>query len=142
MRSKDKSFNAILETHFDESIDKLNIVPQDIGRVLLNLFNNAFYALKEKQKQLSGSFEPKVSIITKRCNAKVEIHIKDNGNGISKQIEDKIYQPFFTTKPTGQGIGLCLSLSYEIITKEHGGELKMNTEQGKFAEFIIQLPIQ
>jgi two-component system NtrC family sensor kinase len=138
-RAKDKSFNAKFETDFDLTIGKLNVVPQDIGRVLLNLINNAFYAVSEKKKQLNGTYEPTVSIITKKIEGKVEIHVKDNGNGIPQKLLDKIFQPFFTTKPTGQGTGLGLSLSYDIV-KAHGGEIKANTKEGEGSEFIIQLP--
>jgi signal transduction histidine kinase len=111
LRAKDKSFNATMKTDFDESIGKINIVPQDIGRVVLNLINNAFYAVSEKQKQNHNGYEPTVSVSTKKINGKVEISVKDNGNGILQKVLDKIFQPFFTTKPTGQGTGLGLSLS-------------------------------
>src|SRR5258705_12490260 len=106
MRAKNKSFNVILQTDFDSTLEKINIVPQDIGRVLLNLYNNAFYAVAEKSKQLSESYQPLVSLSTKKINDNVEIKVKDNGNGIPKKVADKIFQPFFTTKPTGQGNGL------------------------------------
>ncbi len=139
MRAKDKSFNATLQTDFDSSIEKINIVPQDIGRVLLNLFNNAFYGVTEKKKQAGEEYEPIVSASTKKLNDKIEIRVKDNGIGISPKVVDKIFQPFFTTKPTGQGTGLGLSLSYDII-KAHGGEIKVETREGEGAEFIILLP--
>jgi len=139
MRAKDKSFNAEIKTDFDESIGKINVVPQDIGRVLLNLFNNAFYTVMERKKQESDGYEPTVSVSTKKCNNKVEIHVRDNGLGIPTKVVDKIFQPFFTTKPTGQGTGLGLSLSYDII-KAHGGEIKVETKEGEGSEFIIQLP--
>ena len=124
LRAKDKSFNADFKTDFDDSIGKINIIPQDIGRVILNLINNAFYAVDEKKetKAVNG-YEPTVSVSTKKINGKVEIRVKDNGNGIPQKVLDKIFQPFFTTKPTGQGTGLGLSLSYDIV-KAHGGELK------------------
>ena len=140
MRAKDKSFNAITKTEFDNSIGKINIVPQEIGRVILNLINNAFYAVNEKQKQTINVYEPTVTLSTVNQNGKVEIIVKDNGNGIPQKILDKIFQPFFTTKPTGQGTGLGLSLAYEIITKGHGGELKVETKEGEGSEFIIRLP--
>ncbi len=140
LRAKDKGFNATINTDFDESIGKINIVPQDISRVLLNLFNNAFYAVNEKKSRLNGTFEPAVSVCTKRENGKVEILVKDNGNGIPKSIIDKIFQPFFTTKPTGQGTGLGLSLSYDIA-KAHGGEIKVESYEGEGSEFSIQLPV-
>ena len=147
LRAKDKDFNADFKTDFDESIGKIEVVPQDIGRVLLNLYNNAFYAVAEKKKLLNQegfqnllglNYEPTVSISTKKIDYKVEIRVKDNGNGIPQNIVDKIFQPFFTTKPTGQGTGLGLSLSNDII-KAHGGEIKVETKEGEGAEFIIQL---
>jgi signal transduction histidine kinase len=138
LKAKDKSFNANFETNFDQSIGKVQVVPQDIGRVLLNLYNNAFYAVNEKKKQLNGALEPAVEVTTKRVADKVEISVKDNGTGIPQEVLDKIFQPFFTTKPTGQGTGLGLSLSYDII-KAHGGELKVETKKGEGAEFIITL---
>ncbi len=140
LRAKDKEFNAIMKTDFDNSIGKINIIPQDIGRVLLNLYNNAFYAVTEKKKQQPNDYEPTISVTTKKINNKVDITVKDNGNGIPQKVIDKIFQPFFTTKPTGQGTGLGLSLSYDII-KAHGGEIKVNTIEGEFTEFVIQLPI-
>jgi len=143
LRAKDKSFNATFKTDLDNSIGKINIVPQDIGRVILNLINNAFYAVAEKQKQKEKQkegFEPTVTVSTKKLNGKVEIKVKDNGNGMPQKVLDKIFQPFFTTKPTGEGTGLGLSLSYDIITKGHGGELKVETKEGEGSGFIIQLP--
>ena len=130
-----------MKTDFDESIGKLNITPQDIGRVLLNLYNNSFYTIGEKKKQQPEGYEPTVSISTKKINDKVEIHVRDNGNGIPQKILDKIYQPFFTTKPTGQGTGLGLSLSYDII-KAHSGEIKVVTKENEGAEFTVILPIR
>jgi signal transduction histidine kinase len=140
LRAKDKSFNAKMETDLDQSIGKINIVPQDIGRVLLNLFTNAFYSVTEKDKRHPENYEPTVSVSTKKLKDKVEIKVKDNGLGIPRKVLDKIFQPFFTTKPTGQGTGLGLSLSYDIVTKGHGGQLKLDTKEGEFAEFIIILP--
>jgi two-component system, NtrC family, sensor kinase len=143
LRAKDKEFNAEIKTEFDETIGKINIIPQDIGRVLLNLFNNAFYVTNEKLtahgSQLAADFKPLVSVQTKKLNDKAEIIVSDNGSGIPQNIVDKIFQPFFTTKPTGQGTGLGLSLSYDII-KAHGGEIKVETREGEGSEFIIQLP--
>ncbi len=139
-RAKDKSFNVSLNTAFDQTIGEINIVPQDIGRVLLNLFSNAFYAVSDKQRQGIENYEPLVTLTTKRHADKIEVSIKDNGRGIPEKIRSKIFQPFFTTKPTGQGTGLGLSLSYDII-KAHGGELKVETTEGQGSEFIIQLPI-
>ena len=140
LRAKDKSFNATLKTDFDESIGNVTIIPQEIGRVILNLITNAFYVVNEKSKQGIAGYEPTVSVRTKRINTKVEISVKDNGNGIPDSIREKIFQPFFTTKPTGQGTGLGLSLSYDIV-KAHGGELKLETKEGVGSTFIIQLPI-
>jgi len=140
LRAKDKEFNAIMKTNFDQSIATINIIPQDIGRVLLNLYNNAFYAVNEKKKQQHEGYGPEVSVSTKKINDKVVLTLKDNGNGIPQKVVDKIFQPFFTTKPTGSGTGLGLSLSYNIV-KAHGGEIKVNTVEGEFTEFVIQLPI-
>lgn len=139
-RAKDKSFNATMKTEYDRDIGKINIIPQDMGRVLLNLITNAFYSVTEKKKQQSPGYEPVVSISTRRKNGKVELRVKDNGKGIPQHVLDKIFQPFFTTKPTGQGTGLGLSMSYDIITKGHGGELKVETREGEGAEFIVKLP--
>jgi two-component system, NtrC family, sensor kinase len=140
LRVKDKSFNAILKTDFDNSIGKINIVPQDIGRVIMNLLTNAFYAVNERTRSGSEIYEPTVSLSTKQNNGKIEIRVHDNGNGIPQNIIDKIFQPFFTTKPTGQGTGLGLSLAYDIV-KAHGGELKVETKEGEGTTFIITLPI-
>ena len=143
LRAKDKNFDATMQTEFDESIGLINIIPQDIGRVILNLITNAFYAVTEKKKQLGDAYEPTVSVSTKKIANKpdsyrVEIKVKDNGNGIPQKVLDKIFQPFFTTKPTGQGTGLGLSLSYDIV-KAHGGEIKVETKEGEGSEFIITL---
>ncbi len=137
-RAKEKSFNATTKTYFDNSIGMVNVVPQDIGRVILNLVNNAFYAVSEKQRMGLNGYEPFVTVTTTRHNGKVEIKVKDNGNGIAPKIADKIFQPFFTTKPTGQGTGLGLSLSYDIV-KAHGGEIKVETKEGEGSEFTIIL---
>ncbi len=141
LRAKDKSFNATMETSFDYSINQIQIIPQDLGRVLLNLFNNAFYSVNEKKKILNGLYEPKIFVSTEKLYGKVQILIRDNGSGIPQKILDKIYHPFFTTKPTGEGTGLGLSLSYDIITKGHGGELKVETKEGEYALFKIILPV-
>lgn len=146
LRAKDKSFNAKFETDFDPTIEKISVVPQDIGRVILNLINNAFYAVSEKQKtpalpKGATGYEPTVTVSTRKLSDEVLIGVKDNGNGIPEKVLDKIFQPFFTTKPTGQGTGLGLSLSYDII-KAHGGELKVKTKESEFSEFIIQLPLK
>jgi len=140
LKAKDRSFNATMKTDFDEGIGNINIIPQDIGRVILNLINNAFYAVSERKKQGSNGYEPTVTVCTKKIDDKIEIRVKDNGNGITQKVLDKIFQPFFTTKPTGQGTGLGLSLSYDIV-KAHGGELNVETREGEGSEFIIHLNI-
>ncbi|HEY5463048.1 MAG TPA: ATP-binding protein [Hanamia sp.] len=151
LRAKDKEFNATMKTDFDETIGKINIIPQDIGRVLLNLYNNAFYAVQQKQRELAEKglptferlatlYEPTVWVSTKKVNDKVVLTVKDNGPGVPQNIVDKIFQPFFTTKPTGSGTGLGLSLSYDIV-KAHGGEIKVETKEGKGSTFIIKLPL-
>jgi signal transduction histidine kinase len=139
LRAKDKSFNATLETRYDASIGQINCIPQDLGRVLLNLYNNALYAVHEKKKQKPADYDPTVSVSTKKLDDRVEIRVKDNGNGISDKVKDKIFQPFFTTKPAGQGTGLGLSLSYDTV-KAHGGEIKVESTEGQGSEFIILLP--
>ncbi len=143
LRAKDKSFNATLKTDFDTGIGKINVVSQDMGRVILNLLTNAFYAVNEKKQaaRVSGEkYDPTVAVSTKKSGDKIEIKISDNGNGIPQRVLDKIFQPFFTTKPTGQGTGLGLSLSYDIVTKGHNGELKVETQEGRGTTFIIILP--
>ena len=139
LRAKDKTFNAAMKTDFDETIGLIKIIPQDIGRVVLNLITNAFYAVTERKKLQPEGYEPVVAVGTKKEAGKVEICVSDNGTGIPQKVMDKIFQPFFTTKPTGQGTGLGLSLSYDIV-KAHGGELKVETKEGEGSEFIIQLP--
>jgi two-component system, NtrC family, sensor kinase len=139
LRAKDKSFNADLKTNFDPQAGKINIVPQDIGRVVLNLITNAFYSVNQKRKEKKEGYHPAICVETKRMNKDIEISVNDNGTGISGEILDKIFQPFFTTKPAGHGTGLGLSLSYDII-KAHGGELKVETKIGEGSRFIIRLP--
>ena len=140
LRAKDKSFTAQFSTQFDTRIGKIDIVPQDMGRVLLNLYNNAFYAVNKKKMQGDSTYVPTVSVTTKKVGNTVEIAIKDNGIGMPGNILDKIFHPFFTTKPSGQGTGLGLSLSYDIV-KAMGGEFKVETKEGEFTEFIIQIPM-
>jgi signal transduction histidine kinase len=140
LRAKDKSFNAKFETRLDPTLPRINVVPQEIGRVILNLINNAFYAVSEKAKQQAASYQPQVTVITKNLGDKIKISVSDNGPGIPESIKDKIFQPFFTTKPTGQGTGLGLSLSYDIV-KAHAGELSAETREGGGTEFFIHLPI-
>jgi len=139
-RAKDKTFNSAMKTDYDESIGLLKIIPQDIGRVVLNLITNAFYVVNEKKKLNVAGYEPVVSVSTKKAEDRIEIKVRDNGNGIPQTILEKIFQPFFTTKPTGQGTGLGLSLSYDIV-KAHGGELNVETKEEEGSTFIIQLPI-
>jgi len=138
LRARDKSFHATFETDFDDSLEKINLVPQDIGRVILNLVNNAFYEVNEKAKQQVPGYEPLVTVSTRKMNGKVEISIKDNADGIPETTREKIFQPFFTTKPTGQGTGLGLSLSYDIV-KAHGGSLEVESKEGQGSKFIITL---
>ncbi|MBC6612097.1 histidine kinase [Hymenobacter sp. BT507] len=142
LRAKDKTFNATITTFFDPSLGKISAVSQDLGRVLLNLFTNAFYAVQKKQKDgNTPGYVPTVSVNTlHRSSGEVEIRVRDNGTGIPESVKDKIFQPFFTTKPTGEGTGLGLSLSYDIITKGHDGTLMVETEEGEGTEFIITLP--
>lgn len=138
LRAKDKGFNATLQTRYDERIGTIQIVPQDIGRVLLNLFNNAFYAVTERKKTAGKDFEPTIQVMTRLDDNQVKIRVKDNGTGISSKAMEKIFQPFFTTKPAGSGTGLGLSLSYDIV-KAHGGELKVKSIEGEETEFTIVL---
>ncbi len=140
-RAKDDNFNAELITHFDKNLPKANVSQQEIGQVLLNLFNNAFYAVKQKLKTAEADYKPEVSVTSTTENGNIIIKVKDNGNGIPDAIKDKIMQPFFTTKPTGDGTGLGLSLSYDIVVKGHGGSVMVNSREGEGAEFIVKLPI-
>jgi len=140
LRAKDKDFNATIKTDFDVTIGKINIVPQDIGRVILNLITNAFYTVNEKEKQGFINYEPTVSVSTSIDRDTIEVKVADNGNGIPQKVQDKIFQPFFTTKPAGQGTGLGLSLAYDIV-KAHGGEIKVNTKENEGTEFTLSLPI-
>jgi len=139
LKAKNKGLSINVKTDFDKNAGEVALVPQDISRVLLNICNNAFYAVNQKKQTADFEYEPTVLVTTKRSGDKMKISVRDNGNGISKKILDKIFQPFFTTKPPGQGIGLGLSLSYDII-KFHNGELKVETEEGVFSEFTIELP--
>ena len=139
LRAKDKSFNATMKTALEEGLPKVNVIPQDIGRVVLNLITNAFYVVNEKKNSGLHGYEPTVTVSTRKVGDKVELCVKDNGSGIPSKVLEKIFQPFFTTKPTGQGTGLGLSLSYDIV-KAHGGELKVETREGEGSRFIIQLP--
>ena len=151
LRAKDKAgatgtperdrFNCALETNFDASVGRVSVIPQEIGRVLLNLFNNAFYAVHQRQQTTTDDgYQPTVTVSTGLTSQGVEIRVRDNGTGMSEAVKAKIFQPFFTTKPTGQGTGLGLSLSYDIVTKGHGGNLTVSSEEGQGTEFVIQLP--
>ena len=140
LRARDKSFNAELVTDFDPNLRRVEVAPQELGRVLLNLFNNAFYAVQQQQRTAPTDYQPTISVHTRQIETGVEIRVADNGVGIPEAVKAKIFQPFFTTKPTGEGTGLGLSLSYDIITKGHGGELKLETQRGAFTEFMITLP--
>jgi signal transduction histidine kinase/ligand-binding sensor domain-containing protein len=142
LRAKDKSFNAELETNFDANLPKINVIPQDVGRVLLNLFTNAFYATHQKQKTAKDDYKPLVAVTTTLKDEVVKITVKDNGMGIPEAIKDKIMQPFFTTKPAGEGTGLGLSLSYDIVVLSHGGSINIESKEGKGSVFIISLPFK
>jgi signal transduction histidine kinase len=141
LRAKNKSFNATMKSDFDETVGNINVIPQDIGRVILNLITNAFYAVNEKNNQGIENYLPTVSVNTKKSDHKVLISVSDNGNGMPQNVLDKIFHPFFTTKPTGQGTGLGLSMSYDIVTKGHGGELEVETKEGEGTIFTIEIPI-
>lgn len=140
LRAKEKSFNADFRMEADQSLPKVSVIPQDIGRVLLNLINNAFYAVYDRSKKETDTYKPEVIVTTKKQHNAIEIIVKDNGHGIPEDIKKKIFQPFFTTKPTGEGTGLGLSLSYDIITKGHGGTLDLETKEGNGTTFIIRIP--
>ncbi|MCC6279856.1 MAG: hypothetical protein IT262_04600 [Saprospiraceae bacterium] len=146
LRAKESTFNAKMVTDFDPAVGKVEVIPQDIGRVLLNLINNAFYAVKQREQQLpessrlSGSYVPKVTVSTQKTDNQIIIKIKDNGTGIPDSVKAKMFQPFFTTKPTGQGTGLGLSLAYDIVTKGHGGTLEVESKEGEGTIFVINLP--
>ncbi len=146
LRAKDKTFNAEIKTAFAEGLLLAAVVPQDVGRVLLNLFTNAFYAVQQKQKETGGNYQPKVELTTRAATSVkgatgIEIVVKDNGTGIADNIRDKIMQPFFTTKPTGQGTGLGLSMSYDIIVKGHGGNIDISSKIGEGSEFTVSIPV-
>ena len=141
LRAKNKSFNATINTFFDPQVGSIQAVGQDLGRVLLNLFTNAFYAVQKRHEAVGAGFVPTVSVVTRRTrDGEVEIRVKDNGTGIPAEVQQKIFQPFFTTKPTGEGTGLGLSLSYDIVTKGHGGTIEVDSQPGQGTEFIITLP--
>jgi signal transduction histidine kinase len=139
-RAQDSSFNVKLETQFDQTVGLIYVIPQDISRVFLNIINNACYSVHEKRKEKGERFFPVVSVCTKNVNNKIEIIIRDNGKGIPSEVLEKIFNPFFTTKPAGKGTGLGLSLSYDIVVQAHKGELKVDSQEGEYAEFLIRLP--
>jgi signal transduction histidine kinase len=139
-RAKDKSFHSQLRTDYDTAVGEVMLAPQDVCRALLNLFNNAFYAVQQKKQQLNGTYEPLVSVSTKKEGGLITLTVRDNGTGMPEHVANKIFQPFFTTKPTGEGTGLGLSLSYDIITKGHGGSLSVQSKEGEGSEFVVQLP--
>ncbi|MCX6241459.1 MAG: ATP-binding protein [Bacteroidetes bacterium] len=140
MRAKDKSFNTSIKTNLDPAVGKADIIPQDLSRVILNIVNNACYALDEKTKEKIAGFSPEVVISTKKLKDKIEIRIRDNGTGIPDHVLEKIFNPFFTTKPTGKGTGLGLSMSFDIVTQIHKGKLEVKSKAGEFTEFIIVIP--
>ncbi len=140
MKAKDSSFYTLIDSVFDTTIGNIYVVTQDISRVFLNLFNNAFYAIQQRRKQEGSNYEPRVTVKTKRLPGSIEIYIHDNGGGISAEVVDKIFQPFFTTKPAGEGTGLGLSLCYDIV-KAHGGEIRVTSTVGEYCEFIVELPV-
>lgn len=142
LRAKDKSFNADFKEDFDKDLPKVNVIARDIGRVILNLINNAFYAVDKKKKKSTEEYKPFVSVSTRKMDDRIEIHVQDNGEGIPENIKEKIFQPFFTTKPSGEGTGLGLSISYEIVTKVHGGKLIVNSKENEGTTFIIYLPLK
>jgi two-component system NtrC family sensor kinase len=141
LRAKDKAFNSDMVTHFAENLHLANVVPQDIGRVLLNLYTNAFYAVKQKQAVAGANYKPMVEVTTFNEKNDIKITVKDNGPGIPDNIKSKVLQPFFTTKPTGEGTGLGLSLSYDIVVKGHNGSIDINSKEGEYTEFVISLPV-
>jgi two-component system NtrC family sensor kinase len=141
LRAKDKMFNSNMVTTLDPALPKLNVISQDIGRVLLNLFNNAFYAVQQRQKAEGSDYKPEVKVSTAVKGKVVEIRVADNGTGIPDAVKDKILQPFFTTKPTGEGTGLGLSLSYDIVVKGHGGKMEINSKEGEHTEFVVRIPV-
>jgi len=142
LRAKNKEFNTDIVTHFDNDLPQVNILAQDIGRVLINLYNNAFYSVQRKQETSPATYKPIVEVTTLLKGDMLQIKVKDNGVGIPDAIKQKIMQPFFTTKPTGEGTGLGLSLSYDIVVKGHGGHIDIESKEGEGAEFTILLPVE
>jgi signal transduction histidine kinase len=140
MRAQDNTFNLKIEADYDKNIGMVSVVPQNLSRVFLNIINNACYSTNQKKKELKDAYFPILQVSTKDLNDKVEIRIRDNGQGIPQEIIDKVFNPFFTTKPAGQGTGLGLSLSFDIIVQEHKGEMRVDSKEGEYAEFIITIP--
>ena len=141
LRAADSSFNVSLQRDYGTDVDMVDVVPQDLSRVILNLVNNACYAVQQRARSAPGGYMPTVSITTRRIGAAVEIHIRDNGPGIPEEIRSKIFQPFFTTKPAGSGTGLGLSISYDIVVREHHGVIEVESEPDRFTDFRIELPV-
>jgi signal transduction histidine kinase len=140
-RARDQSFNITLERDFDRAIAPVELVPQDMTRVFLNLFGNGFYAAnKRRDEAADGGFKPTLTVTTRDLHEQIEIRVRDKGTGIPPEIRDKLFQPFFTTKPTGEGTGLGLSISYDIVTQAHGGTIEVDSTLGAFTEFTIRLP--
>jgi len=140
-RAQDQGFNIALEREFDENAGNLEVIPQDLTRVLLNLFANGFYATQKRRRDNDDpAYQPTLNVATRRIDGAVEIRVRDNGTGIPKEVVDKIFTPFFTTKPTGEGTGLGLSLSYDIVVHQHNGTFDVDTREGEYTEFTIRLP--
>ena len=140
-RAQDQNFNITLDRRYARDIPPVELVPQDMTRVFLNLFGNGFYAANKRRRAANdGTFRPMLTVTTRDLGEAVEVHVRDNGVGIPDDIKDKLFQPFFTTKPTGEGTGLGLSISYEIVTKQHGGTIKVASEVGEYTEFVVTLP--
>jgi signal transduction histidine kinase len=140
LRAADPSFNVTIETDYDPAAGLIDAVPQDLSRVFLNIVNNACYAANDRQKSAGPAFMPTIRVSTRDLGERVEVRVRDNGTGVPAAVREKIFQPFFTTKPTGSGTGLGLSISYDIVVQGHQGELRLETEAGQFAEFVITLP--
>jgi signal transduction histidine kinase len=141
LRATDNSFNIKIETDYDPSVGKIEVVPQDLSRVFLNMVNNACYATIQKKKELKEAYFPILSVSTKRDENSVVIRIRDNGKGIPETVRDKIFNPFFTTKPAGSGTGLGLSISYDIVVQEHNGTISVDSNEGEYTEFKVTIPV-
>ena len=139
-RAQDQSFNITLERDFAAGVAPIDLVPQDVTRVFLNLFGNGFYAANKRRAATAGDFRPMLKVSTREAGGMVEIRVRDNGTGIAPEIRDKLFQPFVTTKPTGEGTGLGLSISYDIVTQQHGGTIEVDSREGVFTEFTVRLP--